>query len=88
MGGKASPEIRRKASHDYYVRNREAIRAKRNAEARANPRKKDLTTPPRAGARKAPLRRVVWENHETNELRGLWVSGEASWTPSRLFPAS
>jgi DnaJ-class molecular chaperone len=57
-GGKASPEVRRKASHDYYMRNRDAIRAKRNADARANPRKKDLTTEQeRARAR---LRYAVW----------------------------
>jgi len=57
-GGKASPEARRKASHDYYMRNREFIRAQRNAEARLNPRKKDLTTP--AERARAKLRYAVW----------------------------
>ena len=55
---KASPEVRRKASRDYYARNREAIRARRNAQARANPRKKDLTTIQERA--RAKLRYAVW----------------------------
>ena len=58
MSGKASPEIRRRASAAYYARNREAIRAKRREQDRLNPRKKDLTTPKeRARSR---LRYAVW----------------------------
>lgn len=57
-GGRASPEVRRKASHDYYMRNREAIRAKRNTAERAQPRKKDLTTPQERA--RAAVRYAVW----------------------------
>jgi hypothetical protein len=58
MSGRASQEIRREASRRYYERNRAAIREQRNAVARANPRKKDLTTPQERA--RAKLRYAVW----------------------------
>lgn len=42
--GKASPQVARKAYHDYYMRNREEIREKRNEAARLASRKTDRTT--------------------------------------------
>lgn len=58
MSGKASPEIRRKASAEYYARNREEIRAKRREQDRLNPRKTDRTTPQERARSK--LRYAVW----------------------------
>jgi len=56
--GLGSPEARRRASAAFYLRNRDEIRARRNAQARANPRKKDLTTPKERARSK--LRYAVW----------------------------
>ncbi len=57
-GGKARPEVIREASRRYYEKNREAIRAKRNAMARESPRVKDRTTIEERARSK--LRNAVW----------------------------
>lgn len=63
MSGKASAEIRRKASAEYYARNRAEIRAKRNDAARLNPRVKDRTTPKERARQK--VRYAVWSGKLT-----------------------
>lgn len=57
-GGRASAKVNRKAVHDFYVRNKDSIRAKRNAQERINHRKKDRTTPNERA--RAKLRYAVW----------------------------
>jgi ribosomal protein S27AE len=63
MGGRASLEVRRRASAKFYAANRDAIRAKRREQDRANPRKKDLTTPKERARSK--LRYAVWSGKIT-----------------------
>src|SRR3990167_10496865 len=53
-----SAEARRRASRKHYFRNQEDIRLKRNAQERANPRKKDRTTQKERARQK--LRYAVW----------------------------
>lgn len=55
--GKGTPEARRRASAIYYQRNRAAIREKRNAQERANPRKRPITAKVKAAAK---VRYAVW----------------------------
>jgi ribosomal protein S27AE len=61
--GRASPEVRRRASAAHYARNRETIRAKRNEQERLNPRKKDRTTPKARAS--AKVRYAVWSGKIT-----------------------
>lgn len=51
-------ERHRLAVRKYYIKNREAIRERRNAQERANPRQKDRTTTEERA--RAKLRYAVW----------------------------
>lgn len=76
MSGRASPEIRRKASAEYYARNREAIREKRRAQDRLNPRKKDLTTPKERARSK--VRYAVWSGKMSKPAHCQECGGETA----------